>query len=54
MEIIDVIPRSDLTIAILSTIDAHFQSPLNNLLFLTALSAPVSQRAGDLRNFLNQ
>ena len=59
MEIINVIPRSELTIAILSTILSTINTLISNLrfnrlLFLPAFSAPFSQRAGDFRNFLNQ
>ena len=56
MEIINVIPRSELTIAILSiTIVILISDLLRSLTFLvTTFLIPLNYRPGDVRDFLNQ
>ena len=56
MEIIKVIPGSDMTIAILSiTIVILISDLLKSLTFcVTTFLTPLNYRPGDFRNFLNQ
>jgi len=56
MEIINVIPPSELTVAILSiTIVILISDLLRSLtFFVTTFLIPLNYRPGDFRNFLNQ